>query len=143
MLLFQRWRAEEGGERADARVRGFMRKYSLKICRPIMDWPTKKVFSEIESMGWKLHPIYEKLERLGCIYCFAIKREEWVTIRKKAPEVWMKALRLVLEGICADNITGAAAKDILRKMMGLTSVDRAKKDDNPYRKEKRFKGSVD
>lgn len=139
VLIFQGWRAEEGGERANAKVRGYVRKFNMKICRPIMDWPTKKVFDEIASMGWQVHPIYERLERLGCIYCFAIKREEWIKVRKEAPDVFLKALRLVAEGFCGENMKGDVCKDILRKMMGLPSMDKIGKEDNPYRKEKKFK----
>jgi 3'-phosphoadenosine 5'-phosphosulfate sulfotransferase (PAPS reductase)/FAD synthetase len=139
VLIFQGWRAEESPERALARRRGWIRMYKMKICRPIMDWPTEKVFDEIAKMGWKVHPIYDKLPRLGCIYCFAIKRDEWTRIRNEAPDVFLKALRLVAEGFCADNMKGDTCKDILRKMMGLPTMDKIKKLDNPYKKEKKFK----
>lgn len=94
-----------------------------------MKWTKNDVFDAIERHGWQPHPIYRYNERLGCIFCFAIKRDEWIKTRKEDPETFLRALYFVAEGFCSKNVSGDDAKNMVRKMMGLKSVEKQLKDD--------------
>lgn len=128
-VLCQGFRAEEGSGRAELLPRGIQRIHQVRIARPIMKWTKKEVFEAIARHGWTPHPIYKYNERLGCIFCFAIKRDEWTRTRKEDPETFFRALYFVAEGFCSKNVSGDDAKNMVRKMMGLKSVQKQLKDE--------------
>ncbi|MBW1799376.1 MAG: phosphoadenosine phosphosulfate reductase family protein [Deltaproteobacteria bacterium] len=129
IVLCQGFRREEGSSRENAAVRAIGKDNKIRIARPILDYTEDDVFKIIKKYNWNVHPIYKYLKRLGCIYCFAVRRREWVAVRENDPEVFFRVLRFVAEASCSKNMSGDDIKYILRKILGLKTIDKQLKED--------------
>jgi len=59
----------------------------------------------------------------------AVRRREWVAVRENDPEVFFRVLRFVAEASCSKNMSGDDIKYILRKILGLKTIDKQLKED--------------
>ena len=101
--------------------------HNVRMARPILHYTEKQVYDIIKKYNWKLHKAYNYSKRLGCIYCFAKTREEWDELRNGDPEVFLKALEYVTDGLLSDNITEEIGFNTIRKMMVKKPSERAKR----------------
>ena len=127
------WRKEESDRRMKAHDR-CMGQYGIRLARPILEMKEDEVYVRIEKRGWPLHYCYERGEaeggytnRLGCVYCYAYKRYQWVNMRDKRPDLWIKAMEVLALGCASPNISDQMVRDRLRMMMGMDTVNMARR----------------
>lgn len=113
------WRREESTRRSRTKIK-YVDASSGKMCvMPILDLSEKQVFELIIKHGWKPHKCYEYMPRLGCICCYANKREDWFKMQKYDKDTWVKALRFISEGALCKHIKTGQTTNELRKAFGL------------------------
>jgi 3'-phosphoadenosine 5'-phosphosulfate sulfotransferase (PAPS reductase)/FAD synthetase len=127
ICICQGWRREEAAKRAGASGRVMHSKHKIRLCRPILDMKVGEVFALIKQHGWKLHDCYRYQERLGCIYCPAIKRSGWDSIREHAPAQFQRCMSYVVAGSVSKNISYEYFTNEVRKMYGFPTVDQEKR----------------
>lgn len=126
-ILCQGWRAEESEFRANSKTKVMHSIHNVRMARPILHYTEKQVYDIIKKYKWQLHKAYNYSKRLGCIYCFAKTREEWDKLRNGDPEVFLKALEYVSDGLLSNNITKEIGFNTIRKMFGKpTMLERRK-----------------
>lgn len=131
-ILCQGWRAEESEFRANSKTKVMHSVHNVRMARPILHYTEKQVYDIIQKYNWKLHKAYNYSKRLGCIYCFGKNREEWDEFRKNDPEVFLKALEYVTDGLLSDNITKEIGFNTIRKMMGKKTIRESENESNKY-----------
>lgn len=116
------WRREEAQRRATSLERAIEGNHEVPIFRPILDMTQEQVFEEIKAKGWTLHHSYAYRDRLGCLFCFATTREEWVNLRKNDPKEFMRALEYLAYGCASHNMENEESRNAIRKAFGLPTV---------------------
>ena len=126
LIICQGWRAEESERRAVSSV-GFIDSLGNRMARPIMNMKEAEVFALIEEMSWEPHPCYKYKSRLSCVFCPAVSRDEWNTVRENDPANFLEALEIVSLGAESINIGIKLYADIVRRMCGHGNLPKKQK----------------
>lgn len=132
IVICSGFRRAESIRRRDVMARG-IGGAGYRAAYPILDMKTSDVYKIIEEKGWPLDPIYIKhdppgfADRLGCFYCHAQNRKEWMALRQMRPDIWARAVDVVALGCASPNMSDQEVRDMLRKLCGYDTVYQARK----------------